>query len=49
MATETIQNQTTPSSPPTDYVSIYIDSGDKHIKTKDEDGVITDLVTKIKT
>jgi len=34
---------TTPSTPPTDKVFVYIDESDNHIKTIDDTGTVTDL------
>jgi hypothetical protein len=43
MSTELIQNQSVPSNPQEDYVIIFVDSADKHIKTIDENGLVIDL------
>jgi hypothetical protein len=42
MAKIDVANQTAPSTPSTGTTSIYVDSSDKKLKTKDDAGVVTD-------
>lgn len=44
MSTEiSIKNSTAPSTPTSGYTNIYVDTADKHLKTKDDAGTIVDL------
>lgn len=40
-----IQEQTAPSTPPSGYVEVYVDSSDGHLKQKDDSGTVVDLTT----
>lgn len=37
-----IKGQTEPATPPADYIELYIDENDLHLKTKDENGDVVD-------
>lgn len=41
------KNQTTPSTPSSGYTSLYIDSTDKHLKSKDDAGTVIDYTASV--
>ena len=43
MAKIRIQNTTEPTTPPTDRTTIFVDTADKHLKIKDDTGLVTDV------